>query len=68
MTPGSSSNGGSMHQKQPPANVAFSYRASLACPPPARWIGNGYHGKQAQAINPSRIVRPMIFLNSQLTS
>ena len=32
------------------------------------WMGNGCHSEQAPAINPIRIVRLMIFLNSQFTS
>src|SRR6185436_6195292 len=59
MTPGSSSNGGSMPQKQPPANVAFSYRAS----PPCACAGCG-RGTSAMAAAMAAVTmkRLMIFL------
>jgi hypothetical protein len=64
MTPGSSSNGGSMHQKQPPANVAFSCRASVGCPLPIRgWARKGDAANSPDVISASRMMRLMSVLD-----
>jgi hypothetical protein len=52
ITPGSLSNGGSMHQKHPPANVAFAVVALGA----AFWAYAGAAANAAQASSRAKIL------------